>query len=77
MLEVTSPYTCVNGKKEALLGLRVYIGVLTYGKFPQTLFLPWVRDMSYVCNRGYLVPFIYNHVTDPLWRICSSSINVC
>ena len=29
-----------------LLGLGVYIGVLTYDKFPQTMSLPWVRDIS-------------------------------
>ena len=31
--KVTPPYACVNGKKKLLLGLGVYIGVLTYGKF--------------------------------------------
>ena len=30
-------------KNRLLLGLRVYIGIFTYGKFSQILFLPWVE----------------------------------
>jgi hypothetical protein len=77
MLKVTSPYTCVNGKKNRLfLGLGVYIGVLTYGKFLQTLFLSWVRDVGHDCNYGYFVPFIYILVTYLVWRACPLSMYV-
>ena len=37
-------------RRRLFLRSGVYIGVLTYGKFLQILFLPWVKGMGYVCN---------------------------
>ena len=51
--KVTPPCVCMNDKKEVLLGLRVFIGAFTCSKFFQTLLLPRVRDVSYICNYGY------------------------
>ena len=50
-----------------ILGLRVYIGVLTWSKFFQTLFLPWVKDVSYINNYGYFTLFIHNLMTLFVW----------
>ena len=52
-------------KEKLLLGLRVYIGVLTCGKFFQTLFLPW--DVCYIGNYGYFAPFIHILITFSVW----------
>ena len=50
-----------------LWGLRVYIGVLTYGKFLQILLLPWVRDVGHGCSYGYFAQSIYILVTFISW----------
>jgi hypothetical protein len=65
--KVTPPCVCMNGKREAPLGLRVYIGFLTYGKFFQTLFLSCVRDVCYINNYGYFTLFIHILITFSVW----------
>jgi hypothetical protein len=65
--KATPPYVCMNGKEKLPLDLRVYIGVLTCGKFFQTLLLPWVRNMCYISNYGYFAPLIHILITFLVW----------
>ena len=76
MHKVTPPYACVNGKKEPLLRLGVYIGVLTHGKFYQTLFLPWVKNACHVYNYGYLCS-INLHPWNNFSMVSMTPSNVC
>ena len=47
--------------------VSIHIRVLTCGKFFQTLFLPWVRDVCHNSNYGYFAPFIYILITSSIW----------
>ena len=49
-------------KNRLLLGLRVYIGIFTYGKFSQILFLPWVRDVAHIYNYSK-VTLLYSSIS--------------
>ena len=63
-------------KERFFLGLRVYIGALTCGKFFQILFLPWVRDVCYLKNYGYFVLLI--HILIYLFNMVSlSTFHIC
>ena len=74
--KVTPPLVCMSGKREVFLGLRVYIGALTCGKFFQILFWPWVRDVCYLKNYGYFVLlihiliYLFNMVNMSTFHIC-------
>ena len=54
-------------KERLILGLGVYIGALTCGKLCHTLFLPWVKEVSYISKYGYFTLFIYNLMTFLVW----------
>ena len=47
--------------------MKVLIGVLTYGKFSQAMFLPWIRDMGHGRNYDYFALFIYIFDTFISW----------
>jgi hypothetical protein len=60
-------------KRRLLLGLRVYVGVLTYGFktlfFFSNLVFTIGRDVGHGCNYGYFAIIIYILVTFVPWQI--------